>query len=87
MRTPTRSQYAILLPLGSGGAGMSRRQRQHEPLFRHGWVTGMYDPKHRLFQFVRLTPAGYHALARAVDRHGLPELPTRPREKEITPDA
>ena len=87
MRTPTAKQFAYLLPLGSGGAGMSRRQRDVLPFLRHGWVTAEYQPQHRLFQFVRLTPAGYHALARAVERHGLPELPTRPREKEITPDA
>ena len=82
MRTPTAKQYALLLPLGSGDAGMSCRQRAHEPLFRHGWVTGRYDHRTRLWHFVRLTPEGFHALARAVERHGLPGPPYPARKEQ-----
>ena len=76
---PGRKQYATMLALGAGGAGMSRSHRQVAPMIHHGWVSGEWDG--RFFHFVRLTPGGYRALADAVELYGLPEL-RKPPEQE-----
>lgn len=72
MRTPTDKQFAILIALGSGGAGMSRTRRDTDPLLRWGWVTARWAGTY--YQWVRLTADGYRAIAAYVDRHGLPEF-------------
>lgn len=70
MRVPTPGQYAALRALGSGGAGMSFTRRKTEPLLSHGWVTAEWHEPY--WQWVRITPDGYRALAVAAERHGLP---------------
>lgn len=72
VRTPTRNQYDKMLPLASGSAGLSRTKGQTDPLLHHGWVTAEWRPPY--YQFVRLTPDGYRALALAVEKFGLPGL-------------
>lgn len=69
---PTEKQYALLLMMGSGSAWLSAGKRKCEPLLRRGWVEGEWRPPY--YQFVRLTPAGFEALARAVAKYGLPEF-------------
>ena len=71
-RVPTERQYQLLLSIGSGAAALSRTKRDTEPLLRHGWVTADWRPPY--YQFVRITAAGLHALARAVERFGLPSM-------------
>jgi hypothetical protein len=72
MRVPTENQYAKLRCLGSGAAGLSWGKRDTEQLLRHGWVTAEWKPPY--YQWVRITADGLHALARAVERYGLPPL-------------
>lgn len=72
MRCPTERQFKMLLALGSGSAGLSRTKRDTDPLLRRGWVTADWKPPY--YQWVRITAAGLHALALAVERYGLPEM-------------
>lgn len=69
-RVPTEKQYRLLRVLGNGCALVVGTRRTVEPLLRHGWVTAERDG----FSWVRITPAGLHALADAVERYDLPEL-------------
>lgn len=69
---PTEKQYAKLRALGSGSAGLSFKKRETEPLLRRGWVTAEWRPPY--YQWVRITAEGLHALARAVERYGLPPI-------------
>jgi hypothetical protein len=69
---PTLRQGRTLLVLGSGGALVVGTRRDVGPLIRRGWVVGEPDPSG--WAWVRITPAGLHALARSVERTGLPEL-------------
>jgi hypothetical protein len=71
-RVPTEKQYATLLALGGGSAGLSWGKRHTEPLLRRGWITAEWKPPY--YQWVRITPDGLHALASAVEKHGLPDL-------------
>jgi hypothetical protein len=71
-RVPTEKQYDKLRCLGSGSAGLSWRKRDTEQLLQPGWVTADWQPPY--YQWVRITADGLHALARAVERYGLPPL-------------
>lgn len=74
--TPGEKQYAKLLALASGSAGLSFRKRETEPLLRRGWVTAEWcEP---FYQWVRITPDGLRALASGVEKYGLPELGPKP---------
>ncbi len=75
--TPTENQYRTLLLLGSGAAGLSFRKRQTDALLRRGWVTADWKPPY--YQWVRITSEGLRALARAVEKFGLPDV--TPREE------
>jgi hypothetical protein len=68
-RTPTERQFEILMQLGSGAVLLTGRKREVDPLLRHGWVTADHG-----YAWVRITAAGLHALARAVEKYGLPEM-------------
>jgi len=70
--TPTEKQYALLLMMGGGSAWLSATKGKCEPLLRRGWVTAEWRPPY--YQFVRLTPEGFRALALAVEKYGLPEI-------------
>lgn len=76
-RIPTEKQYGIMLSLGRGDAGLSRLKRDTRPLLRRGWVTAEFREPY--YQFVRLTPDGFRALADAVERYGLPEMGPQPK--------
>lgn len=69
---PTEKQYGMLRTLGSGSAGLSWKRRDTDQLLRRGWVTADWRPPY--YQWVRITPDGLRALARAVERYGLPDL-------------
>lgn len=75
-RVPTRRQYDTLLALGSGSAAVVLRPGVARPLLNHGWVTVRDHPDEasRVYGWVRITPAGLHALARGVERYGLPNI-------------
>lgn len=73
--TPTERQYGVLRALGSGGALVVGTRRDVDPLARRGWVTGERVESDYPWAWVRITPDGLRALARAVERYGLPELP------------
>jgi hypothetical protein len=68
-RVPTERQFEILRMLGSGSALLTGRKREVDPLLRHGWVTADGG-----YSWVRITAAGLHALARAVEKYGMPEM-------------
>lgn len=70
--TPTEKQYDKLRLLASGAAGLSFPKRETEALLRRGWVTAHWRPPY--YQWVRITVDGLKALARAVEKYGLPEL-------------
>mgnify|MGYP002779717143 CR=1 FL=1 len=73
--TPTERQYRLLLALGSGAALVSASERAVGPLARRGWVSGEHrEGEDYPWAWVRITPDGLRALARAVERHGLPEI-------------
>jgi hypothetical protein len=74
--TPTEKQYDMLLRYGSGAAGLSCGKRDTDQLLRRGWVTAEWRKSY--YQWVRITPEGLHALARAVERYGLPDLGPKP---------
>lgn len=78
---PTERQYRMLLVLASGSAGLSRTKRDTEPLLRRGWVTADWRPPY--YQWVRVTAAGLHAVARAVERFGLPEMTSGFRSEKV----
>lgn len=67
--TPTEKQHKVLLTLGSGSALLTGKKRDIEPLVRRGWVTADHG-----YAWVRITTEGLHALARGVERFGLPEM-------------
>jgi hypothetical protein len=71
MRVPTVKQCRYLLPLCSGGAGLSRRKRDVDPLLRWGWVTAEWIAPY--YQWVRVTPDGLRAVADGVERYGRPD--------------
>lgn len=76
MTIPGEKQYRLMLNLGSGAAWLSAKRRQVEPLLRRGWVTAEWrDP---FYQFVQITPDGLRALARGVEKFGLPDLGPKP---------
>lgn len=76
--TPTETQYRMLRALGNGSALVSGSRRVVDPLTRRGWVVGEYRAdKAYPWMMVRITPDGLRALARGVERHGLPELGVR----------
>lgn len=83
-RTPTEKQYWTLITLGSGSAGMSRRKRDTDPLLRWGWVSAEFDGSY--YQMVRLTPEGFAALGRAVQKYGLPSLRSRLPPRRVCAD-
>jgi hypothetical protein len=68
-KTPTESQHKVLLMLGSGNVLLTGKKRTVEPLVRRGWVTADHG-----YAWVRITSEGLHALARGVERYGLPEM-------------
>lgn len=68
-RVPTPRQFDTLYMLGAGSALLTGRRRDVEPLLRRGWVTARHG-----YGWVRITAAGLHALARAVEKYGLPEF-------------
>lgn len=73
--TPTRSQHRRLLALGSGAALVAASDREIRPLYRRGWVTGKHQGGGAYpWSWVRITPAGLSALARSVERYGLPTM-------------
>lgn len=73
--TPTEKQYGLLKVLGGGAALVVGTRRQVEPLHRRGWVAGEAPTaSKRYWTFVRITPDGLRALARAVEKYGLPDL-------------
>lgn len=71
-RVPTEKQYEFLLVLGGGAAGLSIGKRKAEQFLRRGWVTAKWDPP--VYQWVRITADGLRALARGVEKYGLPSL-------------
>ena len=77
--TPTERQHRKLIALGSGGALVIGTRREIDPLHRRGWVTGKLDETCRTYAWawVRITPDGLRALARSVERYGLPEIPAK----------
>lgn len=79
--TPTKNQYDLLLMLGSGAAWVAARKRLVEPLLRREWVTGERQEGERYWHWVRITPDGLHALARAVEKYGLPPLGRKSEEQ------
>lgn len=72
MGVPTENQYRMLRNLASGAAGLSWKKRDVVPMLRREWVTA--ELRGTLYQWVRITPAGLHALARSVEKYGLPDL-------------
>ena len=77
-RVLTEKQYQTLRVLGSGAmlvSGGSRRA--YGPLFDRGLVDGELGGQGCFINGVRITPAGLRALADAVERYGLPEIPKR----------
>lgn len=72
METPSERQYQRMLYLGSGGALVVGKRRAIGPLRRRGWVTAEDHGDH--YAWVRITPDGLRALARAVEKYGLPIL-------------
>jgi len=80
-RTPTPRQYELLIRLGSGNAWLSATKRECEPLLRRGWVTADFDG--RYYQWVRITPGGFAALALAAGRYGLPEMRTGHQQTKV----
>lgn len=68
-RIPTERQYRILLCLGSGSALITGTKGSVGPLVRHGWVTADHG-----YAWARITADGLRALARAVEKFGLPEM-------------
>ena len=78
--TPTERQYRLLMALGSGGALVSASERAAGPLARRGWVSGeRHEGEDYPWAWVRITPDGLRALARAVGRYGLPEIEAEER--------
>ena len=76
--TPTEGQYRLLRALGNGSALVSGTRREVGPLIRRGWVDGRWTETG--WAMVRITPDGLRALARAVERYGLPDLGMRKRD-------
>ena len=75
MRCPTKRQFEILMCLGSGSALLTGRKREIDPMVRHGWVTADAG-----YAWVRITADGLRALARAVEKFGLPEMKSGTRQ-------
>lgn len=84
MRTPTQKQYEKLRVLSLGTAGLSWSKRETAPLLAHGWVTADWDG--HFFQWVQITADGLRALARAVDRYGLPPMLSGKRSVKVCSD-
>lgn len=78
-RTPTRNQHDFLIVLASGNAGLSVSRRVVDPFLKHGWVTAEWVAP--FYQWVRITPAGLRAVARSVEKFGLPDLGAKPITK------
>ena len=74
---PTEKQYGTLMNLADGSAGLSWGRRSTDQLLRRGWVTAEF--KKPYYQWVRITPDGLRAVARGVERYGLPNLGPKPK--------
>ena len=79
-RIPTENQYRMLRGLHASSAGLSWGKRATEQLLRRGWVTAEWHEPY--YQWVRITPAGLHALAQAVEKYGLPDLGPHPKRHQ-----
>lgn len=81
-RCPTEKQYARMLMLASGAMLVSGADRGLRALVSRGWLAPEWPDKPD--NGLRITPDGLRALARAVERYGLPELgPQRQRQEPI----
>lgn len=83
MREPNEKQYAYLRALNVG-AIICGSKRETEMYLRRGWVTAEFreDEKHYPYVWIRITPEGLRALARAVEMYGLPPIGPRPKKWE-----
>lgn len=80
-RVPTQRQFEILMRLGSGSALLTGRKREVAPMVKHGWVTADAG-----YAWVRITSGGLHALARGVEKYGLPEMKGGHRSVKVCGD-
>jgi hypothetical protein len=75
MRPPTDAQIGRLRVLARGGTVCSPGKRDWAPLLRRGLVEPdpTFPPKGDDMPWLRITPAGYRALADHLEQHGHPE--------------
>ena len=89
-RVPTKNQMARLALLPVGPCVLHPRRNDWRPLLNHGWVEAVwpkewemvgsaYDGLHQYLPSLRISSDGLRALADAVEKHGQPEIPARPR--------
>jgi uncharacterized protein YbjT (DUF2867 family) len=75
MRRPTSKQAARLRLLGAGAMVVTPRRSDWMPLLRNGWVERRdegFTPRGGFLPPLVITPAGYRALADALERDGRP---------------
>lgn len=77
MRAPTVKQFELLKVLGRGGVAVAPKRAEWMPLLRHGWVERYGEgptPRGGFLPPLRITAAGYRALAVGLERHGWPDV-------------
>lgn len=72
-RLPTGKQMRLLFVFGGGAMLVSGATREIRALVARGWLLSACPEAHP-DNLLRITPAGLHALADAVERYGLPSF-------------
>lgn len=86
-RVPTEKQYELLRILGSGSMVLAPGRRDWGPLLRRGWVSmEAEDDGKGYLPPLRITAAGLHALADAVERYGLGAINGEPKKLKEPPN-